>query len=273
MTPPASEGPAAESPHILIVDDEEDFREVVIDYFALQGFLVHEAGNGTEMREVLAYAPVQVVLLDLRMPGEDGFALCRWLRENARLGIIMLTGSNDTVDKVVGLEMGADDYVAKTSELRELLARVKSVLRRVGPQAVHGPAAAQPPAAAAAAPAAAAAAPEPAARAADGPAEIAFGPCRLNLLSRTLETADGEPVALSAMEFDLLMAFVERPNRVLTRVQLLELAHNRDWEPFDRSIDVRIARLRKKIEPDPARPTVIKTVRGVGYLYAPEGAR
>lgn len=235
--------------HLLVVDDEPDIREAIETYFSAQEFRVHSAANGDELRAVLVDHPVSVVILDLRMPGEDGFSLCRWLREHHNLGIIMLTGSTDTVDKIVGLEMGADDYVAKPFDLRELMARVKSVLRRVGSS---GPTT------------------EPTAANA-GNAEITIGTCQLNLASRTLETVKGDSVTLSAMEFDLLTTFIDHPNRVLSRDQLLDLAHNADWEPFDRSIDVRVTRLRKKIEENPAKPVIIKTIRGVGYLFSPDG--
>lgn len=233
--------------HLLVVDDEPDLRLSIHDYFSAHGFTVLEAGDGNDMRTIMSDHPVDVVLLDLRLPGEDGFALCRHLRANHSVGIIMLTGSADTVDKVVGLEMGADDYVSKPFELRELLARVKSVLRRVGTPA---PVAKEPGA---------------------GEAEdsIQIGAFTLNLRSHTLNALDGQPVPITSMEFDLLVAFARRPNRVLSRDQLLEVAHDKDWEPFDRSIDVRITRLRKKIEEDPAKPRLIRTVRGAGYMYCP----
>lgn len=236
----------AESPHLLIVDDEAGIRESIEDYFSVHGFTVHAAASGTEMDAVLARAPVSLVLLDLRMPGEDGFSLCRRLRESHDLGIIMLTGSAETIDKVVGLEVGADDYVEKPFDLRELLARVKSLLRRMGDK--------------------------PTAAAGSGAGDsVALGRATLNLTSRLLSDEAGVPIPLSAMEFDLLKVFIDHPNHVLTRDRLLDLAHNRDWDPYDRSIDVRINRLRKKIEPDPGNPTVIRTVRGAGYIFSPGG--
>lgn len=231
---------------ILVVDDEADIRETIEDYFELQGFTVHSAADGGEMREVLARQDISLVILDVRMPGEDGFQLCRHLRENHDLGVIMLTGSADTVDRIVGLEIGADDYVAKPFDLRELLARVKSVQRRLGERGEK---------------------PQKPAEA----DEIVIGLCRLNPKSRTLRDKDGAVVGLSGMEFDLLKAFADHPNHVLTRDQLLDIAHKKDWDPYDRSIDVRVTRLRKKVEPDPAKPRYIKTVRGVGYMYSPEG--
>ena len=157
----------------------------------------------------------------------------------------MLTGSQDAVNRVIGLEIGADDYVSKPFDLRELLARVRSVLRRLQPPAAAPAAAAQ--------------------------TIHNFGQCALNADTHTLRTARGEEVVLGAMELDLLLAFIENPNRVLTRDQLLNIAHNRDWDPYDRSIDVRVTRLRKKIEPDPSSPRHIKTIRGAGYLFSPDG--
>ncbi len=231
--------------HLLIVDDEAGVRESIEDYFTVHGFTVHMAANGAEMDEVMARAPVEVVLLDLRMPGEDGFTLCRRLREGHDVGVIMLTGSAETVDKVVGLEIGADDYVEKPFDIRELLARVKSLLRRLGDR--------------------------PAAPRSPEPEVVRLGTTALNLKSRLLTDQQGTPIALSAMEFDLLKVFIDHPNHLLTRDQLLDLAHNRDWDPYDRSIDVRINRLRKKIEPDPGTPTVIRTVRGAGYIFSPDG--
>ena len=240
--------------HLLIVDDEEDIRATIEDYFELKGFVVHSAANGGEMRAIMREHPISIVILDLRLPGEDGFTLCRELRESHDVGVIMLTGSADTIDKVVGLEVGADDYVGKPFDLRELLARVKSVMRRVGPREE---ASATP------------GAPDPGVSPAAS--EVAVGACQLNLTSRVLRAKNGEFLPLTSMEFDLLKAFIDHPNHVLSRDQLLDIAHNREWDPYDRSIDVRVTRLRKKIEADPANPRHIKTVRGVGYMYVPDG--
>ncbi len=228
--------------HIVVCDDEPDIRETFQEYLALQGFRVSTAEGGGALRRLLAVEPVDLVILDLSMPGEDGLSLARFLRERYAAGIIMVTAAGATIDRIVGLEMGADDYLAKPVDLRELLARVKAVLRR---SLGRGPAA-------------------------EGEAEelVHFGPCRLNLSSRTLHDGSGEEIPLTAMEFDLLQAFARHPNRVLSRDQLLDLAHNKTMEPFDRSIDIRIARLRRKIEPDPAKPSIIKTIRGGGYLFA-----
>ena len=232
--------------HIVVVDDEPDLRETVAEYLTLHGYRVSPASGGTEMRRVIESDPADLVLLDINMPGEDGLSLARYLREHHKLGIMMLTAAGTVIDRIVGLEMGADDYVAKPVDLRELLARIKSVLRRI------------------AVPAAA----EPAAAALD-PDMVPFGRCFLNLASHRLLEPDGTDVPLTSMEFDLLQAFAKHPNRVLTRDQLLDLAHNKDWEPFDRSIDIRIARIRRKVEADPAKPQAIKTIRGSGYMFVP----
>lgn len=238
---------------ILLVDDDPDVRAMLNEYLTVHGFEITEADSGVAMREALARGLPEVVLLDLRLPGEDGLTLLRYLREHHALGVVMVTGAAEVVDRVVGLEMGADDYIAKPFEPRELLARVKSVLRRVQ--------AAAPEAAAAAIPAAAAPAPTDAC--------VAVGPCQLDVRAHRLFDAGGDEIILTAMEFELLRVFVERPNQVLSRDQLLTLTRNREWEPFDRSIDIRIARLRRKIEPDPERPRLIRTVRGTGYMYVP----
>lgn len=232
--------------HILVVDDEPEIRDMLQEYLNLRGFVVSTAEGGEALRRIVAEESVDVVLLDISMPGEDGLSLARFLRDNSAVGIIMLTAAGEVVDRVIGLEVGADDYLAKPVDLRELLARVKAVLRRV-----RG---------------AAASPDEPAPR---QPQEVSFGTCRLNLDSHKLFDGEGKEIPLTSMEYDLLKAFAEHPNRVLTRDQLLDMAHNRGWEPFDRSIDIRIVRIRRKIEEDPTKPQVIKTVRGAGYIYAP----
>jgi len=230
---------------LLVVDDDQDVRETVRDYFEHCGFDVYVAGDGQGMRKVLATRRVDLVLMDLSLPGEDGFALTRELRSGQDIGIIMLTAAGQVVDRIVGLEMGADDYVAKPFEPRELLARVKSVLRRQrkGAPAPVGPSAEQ------------------------RPEVIKMGACTLDLAARLLYDANGEEVPLTSMEYDLLHAFATHPDRVLSRNQLLELAHHREADVFDRSIDIRIARIRRKVELDPEKPEVLKTVRGAGYIY------
>jgi two-component system phosphate regulon response regulator OmpR len=200
------------------------------------------------MRRVLEERAADLVILDINMPGEDGLSLARHLRANAKVGIVMLTAAGEVVDRNVGLEMGADDYLAKPVDMRELLARIRAVLRRMTAE-------------------------REAAR--EDPAtpthKVRLGACELDLDAHKLYDTDGTEVPITSMEFDLLKAFAEHPNRVLSRDQLLDLAHNKDWEPFDRSIDIRIARLRRKIESDPAKPQVIKTVRGAGYIFVPAG--
>ena len=232
--------------HILVVDDEPEIRDMLQEYLTLRGFEVSTAEDGAALRRAIAERRVDLVLLDISMPGEDGLSLARFLRDDTAVGIIMLTAAGEVVDRVVGLEVGADDYLAKPVDLRELLARVKAVARRL-----H---------------AGREAAPEDTPR---PPKEVPFGTCRLNLDSHKLFDGAGEEVPLTSMEYDLLKAFAEHPNRVLSRDQLLDMAHHRSWEPFDRSIDIRSVRIRRKIEEDPAKPQVIKTVRGAGYIYSP----
>jgi DNA-binding response OmpR family regulator len=232
---------------VLIVDDDATVRETTGDYLSDSGYEIALAADGEQMRAAFAKAgPAglpDVVLLDLNLPGEDGLSLTRWLRANHDVAIIMITGAGEVVDRVVGLEVGADDYLAKPFDPRELRARLKSVLRRGG--ARRDERAAVPPA-----------------------TRVKVGRCLLDLATHQLTGADGAEVPITGMEFDLLRVFIENANRVLSRDQLLTLTRNREWEPFDRSIDIRIARLRRKIEPDPARPSVIRTVRGAGYLFA-----
>jgi two-component system phosphate regulon response regulator OmpR len=241
------------SARVLIVDDDPSVRAMLCEYLRGHGYVVDEAANGAQMRERIEAGAPDVVLLDVRMPGEDGLTLARYLRERYDVGIIMVTASGDVIDRVVGLELGADDYVAKPFDPRELLARLKSVLRRIQ---------ARPAADAAAAPA-----PQ-----APGTARRQrVGRCELDLDARRLFEASGEEIALTAMEFELLRVFLANPNRVLSRDQLLMHTRNREWEPFDRSIDIRIGRLRRKVEPVPSgEPRCIRTVRNAGYMYVPE---
>jgi len=233
---------------LLVVDDDASVRAMLREYLEGHGFAVAEAGSGAQMREQLERDLPDVVLLDIRLPGEDGLTLARYLRERYDVGIIMVSASGDVIDRVVGLELGADDYIAKPFDPRELLARVKSVLRRVQVRP---------------APEADKAAPGPAAR-------QRFGRCELDVDARRLFEIGGDEVAMTAMEYDLLRVFLANPNRVLSRDQLLMHTRNREWEPFDRSIDIRIGRLRRKVEPDPAgEPRCIRTVRNAGYMYVP----
>lgn len=251
-------------PTVLVVEDDPFQRQAVEQYLAMQGLKVASVGDGPSFRAAVEAAMPDVALLDVGLPGgEDGFALARWLRgRSARVGIIMLTAAGDLVDRVVGLESGADDYIPKPFEPRELLARVKAVLRRSG----GGPSAA----AAAAAPAPATAEASP--RGALPPDCIAVGVALLNVTRRVLIRADGSEDALTPSEFALLRLLTEHPNRPLQRDWLLEVTSEREEpEAFDRSIDLRIMRLRRKVERNPARPEAIRTVRGVGYMFVPPG--
>jgi DNA-binding response OmpR family regulator len=244
---------------IAVVDDDPHTRETVADYLALHDFDVVALDGGAALRTEMVERSPDLVVLDLHMPGENGLSVLRWLKEEkGAVPVIMLTSTASPIDRVVGLELGADDYLAKPAELRELVARIRSVLRRVVP----------PPAAASTVSAAKS---KGAAPVAVPTAEtVAFGDRLLDRAARRLvDRVTGVETVLHTSEFQLLEAFVDHPNRVLSREQLLDLAHARDPEAFDRAIDVRIARIRKKIEPDPSEPTFIRTVRGAGYIYVP----
>ena len=232
-------------PRILLVEDDPTIRAMTQLSLQRDGFAVDTAVDGAAGLAQFRSQLPDLVLLDVRLPGEDGLALARWLRERHDVAIIMLTAAGEVIDRVVGLEVGADDYIGKPFDLRELLARMKSVLRRAEKSRT------QP--------------------ASSGSRRIPFGNCQLDLDRHQLISASGDDIALTAMEFDLLRAFAEHPNRVLSRDQLLTLTRNREWEPFDRSIDIRIARLRRKIEDDPDNPKTIKTIRGSGYIFIPSG--
>jgi DNA-binding response OmpR family regulator len=239
--------PAADAPRVVVVDDEPGLRDMVAEYLGRHGMAVRAAADGQALDRCLAEAPADLVLLDVNMPGEDGFTVARRLRAGgADLAIIMVTAAGEVVDRIVGLEIGADDYITKPFDLRELRARVRSVLRRTR-----------------------AVAPAPAAAADTGGSRVHFGVMTLDLAARRLLGPDGGERKLTAMEFDLLAVFAQNPNRVLSRDRLLDLAHHKADAPFDRSIDIRIARLRRKIEPDPGKPQLIKTVRGGGYMFVP----
>ncbi len=231
---------------VLIVDDDPGVRTMLAEYLGENGYETLQADGGEAMRETLAARLPDVALLDVRLGREDGLSLARYLRSHYDIGIIMVTAAGEVVDRVVGLEVGADDYIAKPFDPRELKARLKSVMRRV-----QGAKARQPQAPAAPA------------------RHVAVGACTLDLSAHRLLDAAGREIALTGMEFDLLKVFTEHPNQVLTRDQLLGYTRNRDWQPFDRSIDIRIARLRRKIESDPEHPDLIRTVRNAGYMYVP----
>ena len=233
---------------VLIVDDDVGLRDMLSEYLPRHGFTTRAAAGGAELDLLMAEEMPDLILLDVSMPGEDGFAIARRLRTaQVDIPIILLTAMGETIDRVVGLELGTDDYVVKPFDLRELRARIGAVLRRTARPAPPNASDAKAPAV-------------PSHR-------VAFGNIFLDLDSRRLVRADGSEERLTAMEFDLLQAFAQNPNRVLSRDRLLELAHSKDMEPFDRSIDIRVARLRRKIEADPSKPQVIKTERGGGYIF------
>jgi two-component system OmpR family response regulator len=229
-------------PHILVVDDHREIRQAVGQIVERDGYRVSTAGNGTEMRRTLKNDDVDLVVLDLMLPGEDGLTLCRELRSRPdSIPVIILTAIGDEIDRVVGLETGADDYVAKPFSGRELLARIKAVLRRTQTQAGRGVAAA--------------------------PEIFRFGQWALDTARRELELDNDILVPLSTGEYTLLLAFVRHAQRVLTRDQLLDLGKGRASVPLDRSIDLQVSRLRRKIGDDARNPQVIKTVRGGGYIF------
>jgi DNA-binding response OmpR family regulator len=256
----------AETAAIIVCDDEPDLREAVAEYLARRGMDVRRAEDAASLRRLLAERPADLVVLDIAMPGEDGLSLARALRAESDIG-------NRDADRrgrrggprVVGLEVGADDYIAKPVDLRELLARLRAVLRRR--EATQMAVGAIP--AVAAAPAAPAPPPGPAAPAPPPGKRVRMGRTWLDLDARRLTGPDGTEIPLGPSEFALLRAFAERPGRVLSRETLLDLAHPRGDEHFDRSIDVRIARIRRKVEAVPERPAVIKTIRGAGYVFDP----
>jgi len=231
--------------HVLVVDDDAEIAHVLSRYFTSNGFRVTTASDGVQMRRIVDAEPVDIVMLDLGLPGEDGLSLTRHLREHWHGPVIIVTGRGESVDRVVGLELGADDYVTKPFDLRELLARVRSVLRRFSN--AH---------------------PKAAASSAE-PKRYAFDGYVLDIQSHSLSGPNDEPIALTSGEFTLLRVLVEQANKVLSRDQLMTHVHGRDAGPYDRSIDVQIGRLRRKIELDPANPQRIKSIRGAGYLFSP----
>jgi len=235
--------------HILVVEDDEMVADLVRTYLASEGYRVTVVEEGGEMRKVMDKDPAELVIMDIRLPGEDGFALTQYLHENYAVGVIIVSARTDHVDRVVGLEIGADDYVTKPFNERELLARVRSVLRRIqsegkpkaGEQGNQG-----------------------------GQSIVTFSGWRLDCGARHLSTVEGEAVTLTSSEFSLLHSLVQNPQPVMTRDRLMDMVYQRNYEPYDRSIDVLVTRLRRKIEETPKSPTLIKTVRGSGYLFAAE---
>lgn len=228
---------------ILVCDDEPHLREMVAEYLSERGYGVTEASDANELKSRLETTQPDLIVLDVNMPGTDGLTALRELRATSEIPVIMLTAASEVIDRVIGLEMGADDYVGKPVDLRELEARIKATLRRQNlvnveleqKEKIGG--------------------------------TVGFGTCRLDLDGAKLFGKDGVEIPITAMEFSLLRVFAENRGRVLNRDQLLEQAHDKGWEPFDRSIDLRISRLRRKIELNPTKPETIRTVRGIGYVF------
>lgn len=224
-------------PHILVVDDDREIRRLVAEFLGRHGFRVSQAGDGAQVTKALAAGRIDLIVLDLMLPGEDGLQIIKRLRAGADIPVIMLTAMAEDHDRIVGLELGADDYITKPFNPRELLARIKAVLRRAPKDRRRG--------------------------------RYRFAGWTLDAARRELTSPDGVAVTLSSGEFDLLLAFLEHPQVILNRDQLLDLARGREGGPFDRTIDVQVSRLRRKLEADPAEPAIIKTVRNGGYLFAP----
>jgi two-component system, OmpR family, response regulator len=226
------------SGHILVVDDEPGVRTLLRRCLEGEGYAVSEAKNGAEVQACIDHRPISLITLDIGLGKENGLDLAREIRKQRNIPIIMLTGKGDAIDRVVGLELGADDYLAKPFEMRELVARVRAVLRRAAPNEVNPKG-----------------------------QRYTFEGWVLDVERRSLRKVDGDAAELTTGEFQLLEAFVKRPHRVLSRDDIMDLVKGHDWSPLDRSIDNMVARLRKKIEQDPDRPALIKTVRGAGYVF------
>ena len=233
------------SVHILVVDDEPDIRESFQEYLELLGYTVSCAADSATARRMVTEHAFDLALIDIAMPGEDGLSLARFLREHSNIALIIVASAGDAIDRIIGLEVGADDYVPKPVNLRELEARVRAVLRWKTWSW------------------------RPAEGGGQASARIPFGVCQLDPDARKLYAPDGAEIPITAMDYRLIKAFAEHPDKVLTRQRLFELTRERDWSPAERSIDLQIARLRRKIEPDTARPQAIRTVHGSGYRYTP----
>jgi two-component system OmpR family response regulator len=241
--------PTDPSDHILIVDDDREIRDLLSRFLMKHGYRVSTAGDGRDMRRIMADSRLDLIVLDVMLPGETGLTLCGQIRASSKVPIIMLTAVAEETDRIIGLELGADDYLAKPFNPRELLARIRAVLRRADarePITVNEQ---------------------------DKNPVLTFAGWTLDLATRQLVNAQGEPVELSTGEYDLLVAFAERPQRVLSRDRLLDLAKGRAAVAFDRSIDVQVGRLRRKIEVDATAPQLITTVRGGGYMFTPQVTR
>lgn len=230
---------------ILVVEDDPDMREIVCTSLSQDGFRVLEAGDAAQMRRVLAQSDIDLVILDLVLPGESGFDLARELRKNSDIPMIMVTGRGDVIDKVVGLELGADDYITKPFFPRELVARVRTVLRRTRPK-LRG---------------------APLNSVKTPPQTIRFGPWVLDLSGQRLTKSTGESVTLTTYEFQVLSVLAQHPGKALSRDQIMDLVAEREWNPFDRSIDVLIGKVRKKLGDDSRDPRFIRTVRNMGYMF------
>ncbi len=228
--------------HLLIVDDDPDIRELLQEYLEKNGYRVSAVEDGQGMWRTLEQQRIDLVVLDIMLPGDDGLTLCRQLRAGSNIPVIMLTALGEDMDRIVGLEMGADDYLPKPFNPRELLARIRGVMRRAGGGASDSD-------------------------------RVRFAGWTLDRNARHLISADGVVVNLSTGEYRLLEAFVEHPNRVLSRDQLMDILQGRDWGPFDRSIDVQVSRLRRRLHDDAREPVLIKTVRGEGYIFTPKVSR
>lgn len=241
----------SESTEILIVDDDIQICRLLSRYLEREGYVTQAAHSASEMRSAMGISPPDLVILDLGLPGDDGLTLTREIRQISKVGIIILTGKDTSVDRVVGLELGADDYVTKPFDERELLARIRTVLRRTQGQTTHGTSE----------------------YSADRPAILRFASWSLDTGARRLTSPEGESVDITTMEFELLSVLASNPNRVMSRDQLLERCAGRNWDPFDRAIDTLIVKLRRKLEANPKDPQIIKTVRGAGYIFTPQVER